>query len=649
LRGTNTSPPWHFVGGKGGVGKTTCAAAFAIDAARTRRTLLISTDPASSLGDVLGIRVTGAPRPVPNVPRLAAANLDATRAFERWLAPRRDLLSTIAVRGTYLDNEDVGRVLKLSLPGIDEVIGLVEIARMAGAGYDAAVIDAAPTGHTLRLLASPVLLERVAGLLDGLQSHHRAVVSALRGRYSTDAADELIDQIERDGHALAARLRDETQTRITWVTLPEPMALEETVDALSVLARDRISVRSLLVNRTTPVPPEPCEWCTARRRFEARAMRPIAGRFGGMDMCTLPQLVVEPRGIKALRRVTASIARWTPPEATPPVKRRVRAVSVSRANADGLPTGARWILFGGKGGVGKSTCAAAFALTLAARDPARRILLLSSDPAHSLGDVLGVRIGNDAATVKGAPVNLRVREIDAGASLARFRSRYLDSVDEAFGRIARSSIRGGADEAAFRQLIDLAPPGIDEVIAIGEVAEALSGSLARSETIVSDTAPTGHALRLLRTPALLRDWTQALMAILLKYHEIVGAGELGRLLVQLSRRLRHLEAILRDPEQSAFVIVTRAAALPRAETIRFARALDELEIAVAAVIVNAVGAGTCARCKKLEREESRQVARLVKERPTERPCAIVEAPAEVPPPHGVGRLTAWASAWRRIM
>jgi arsenite/tail-anchored protein-transporting ATPase len=661
-------PSFFFVGGKGGVGKTTCAAAFAIQAARTRRTLLVSTDPASSLSDILGMAVAATPRVVAGVPRLRAADLDATRAFERWLAPRRDLLAAIALRGTYLDEEDVGRLLKLSLPGIDEVIGLLEIGRVAAGGYDLVVVDTAPTGHTLRLLSTPLLLERVAEMLDALQSHHRTVVTALRRHYAADAADALIAEIDREGRSLAARLRDETATRITWVTLPEPMALEETSDALSALARDDIAVPALLVNRVTPAPPEPCAWCDARRRFEARAIRPIAARFAGMEILTLPQLDAEPRGIRALRSVEKALGRWSAPESVPPVERRVRgrrwSVRPRTPGSDpGRPftqgsdpsrsfthagEGTRWVLFGGKGGVGKSTCAAAFALRLAMSHPDRRILLLSSDPAHSLGDVLGARVGDRARPVRGAPANLRVREIDAAATLAGFRTRYLDSIDRAFDNIARSTVQIGGNRAAFRQLIDLAPPGIDEVIAIGEVAEALTDSSRRAEIIVSDTAPTGHALRLLQTPALLREWTQALMAILLKYHEIAGAGTLAELLVQLSKRLRRLEAILRDRAQTEFVIVTRAAALPRAESIRLRDALGRLGIAVAGVIINATGAGTCARCQTIERAEAREIALLLDGLRVERPYAIIEAPAEVPPPHGVGPLARWASSWRRI-
>jgi arsenite-transporting ATPase len=333
-----------------------------------------------------------------------------------------------------------------------------------------------------------------------------------------------------------------------------------------------------------------------------------------------------------------------------------------------MAASARWWLFGGKGGVGKSTCAAAFALRLAAADPSRRVLLLSSDPAHSLGDVLGQRIGDRPVPVAGAAANLRVREIDAAASLAAFRSQYLDSVDEAFARMTRG-IDAAADHAAFKQIIDLAPPGIDEVIAVTDVSELIDAAPPHAPTIVSDTAPTGHALRLLQTPAVLRGWTQALMAILLKYREIVGAGELAALLVQLSKRLRRLEAVLLDPAQTRFVVVTRAAALPREETIRFARALAAMQVAIGGVIVNATGAGTCSRCRTIAGAQDGEVGRLIGElTAADRPArgrdrramrttprteakdsyAIIEAPAEVPPPHGAAALTAWTASWRHI-
>jgi arsenite-transporting ATPase len=693
-------PFFSFLGGKGGVGKTTCAAIFALDSARARRTLLVTTDPASSLSEALKVEVGSDPAPVRGAKNLYAANLDASRAFERWLAPRRELLATIALRGTYLDDDDVARLLKLSLPGIDEVIGLLEITRMVRlrgeaekAKFDTVIVDTAPTGHTLRLLAAPALLGRVAGVLDSLQAHHRAVVAALRGGYSGDAADSLIVELEQEGDALASMLRDPAASEVSWVTLPEPMALEETADAIASLSAVGIHVRRLIVNRLTPgelvppkprrgrgepvppkrrrgegepvppkprrgegepVPPKPrsgegeCAWCEARRRFEARALVPVAKRFADLELLALPDLPREPRGVVMLREAAAALEPWSPPASAPPIAHRVRAFDQDLKKtrpADLLEGQVRWLLFGGKGGVGKSTCAAATALDLAGADPAKRVLLLSMDPAHSLGDVFGAPLGDRVRTVPGAPPNLQVREIDAAADMTRFRRKYIDAVDEAFARIARTA---GGDQAAFRELIDLAPPGIDEVIAIADVAEALTTTERRYDVIVTDTAPTGHALRLLETPAVLRQWTQALMTILLKYREIVGAGTLASLLLQLSKRLRGLQGVLADPAQTRFVVVTRAAALPAAESANLIASLRSLGIAVQAVIVNAVGAGSCGRCREIARAEQGEIARLRRAIGEARGYAIIETPAELPPPHGAAALAAWGRAWRQI-
>ena len=628
------------MGGKGGVGKTTCAAIAALASSARARTLLVTTDPAPSLAEVLQTAVTASPRAVPGGGRLYAASVAATDAFRRWLAPRRPLLAQIAVRGTYLDDEDVARLLNLSLPGIDEVIGLVEVARLAR-GFDAVVVDTAPTGHTLRLLASPALLGRVAALLDTIQGHHRAVVSALRGSYRTDAADELIAALRAEGDELASMLRAPA-TEVSWVTLPEPMAFEETADAVEALRAAGIGVRRLIVNRITAPPPDPCTFCEARRRFEARAMAPLRARFANVEISAYPEVEREPRGARALRALGRRAHDWQPPAAAPRVAHRVRAEnggihSFLRKTVDVPVFGVPWLLFGGKGGVGKSTCAAATALQLARE---QRVLLLSTDPAHSLGDVLGQRVGNTPRRVNGS-ANLVVREIDARAEMDALRRRYVDAVDEAFTRIAR----GGGDRDTFRDLIDLAPPGIDEVIAIADVADALADGSPDYDVVVTDTAPTGHALRLLQTPAVLREWTQALMTLLVKYREIVGAGALAALLVQLSKRLRGLQSALADTARTQFVVVTRPAALPMAESQELIAALRGLGIGVGAVVVNAVGRGTCRRCRTMARAQNAEIARLTRVRAT---YAIIEAPAHIPPPHGPAALIAWGGSWRQV-
>jgi arsenite/tail-anchored protein-transporting ATPase len=219
----------------------------------------------------------------------------------------------------------------------------------------------------------------------------------------------------------------------------------------------------------------------------------------------------------------------------------------------------------------------------------------------------------------------------------------VDAVDAAFGRIARAA----GDRTAFRDLIDLAPPGIDEVIAIADVADALGEGRGDCDAIVTDTAPTGHALRLLQTPAVLREWTQALMAILLKYREVVGAGALGALLFELSKRLRGLQAALADPAHTRFVVVTRPETLPSRESEDLIAALGRLRIAVGALVVNAAGRGTCRRCRSIARAQAAEVARMGRHAARDG-YAIIVAPAEVPPPHGAAALRGWAGAWRQL-
>ena len=164
------APAYEFIGGKGGVGKTTTAAALALAAAGARhRTLVVSTDPAHSLGDALGQRVgAGVTRVPASGAPLDALELDADRALARWLRARRGSLRLIAERGTYLDDADVDRFLGLSFPGVDELGGLLELTRVAAAGrYDTVVVDTAPTGHTLRLLAVPDTLAEDRGRARG--------------------------------------------------------------------------------------------------------------------------------------------------------------------------------------------------------------------------------------------------------------------------------------------------------------------------------------------------------------------------------------------------------------------------------------------------------------------------------------------------
>jgi arsenite-transporting ATPase len=191
-------PRTALIVGKGGVGKTTCAAGIA--AAFTRRgerTLLMSTDPAAALAEVIGARCPPT-RGGRGEPLLDARQLSASHLRDEFLGRWRDTIAEIIDRGTYLDREDVDGVVDATLPGVDEIFALLALADMLAndpSRYARIVVDTAPTGHTLRLLAMPETFSALLSMLDLMQDKHRFMVRALTHRYRRDRADAFLDEM----------------------------------------------------------------------------------------------------------------------------------------------------------------------------------------------------------------------------------------------------------------------------------------------------------------------------------------------------------------------------------------------------------------------------------------------------------------------
>ena len=606
--------------------------------------LVASIDPAPSLADAFRTRL--GPRPTrirAAAGRLSAVEIDAPHALDRWLAGRRATLERVAVEGTWLDRQDVARLLKLSLPGIDELAALLEIAQLAAdRRFDLVVVDTAPTGHTLRMLALPQTLGDIAALFDRMREKARVVQAALTGAWRPGIEDALIEDLSRTALDLAALLRDPARTQVSWVTLAEPMAIAETRDAVHELRSTGIPLETVIVNRLTPAPRGRCGYCEARRAVERRALR---GLPHVAHRAQVAAREVEPRGLRALAGIASDLRRPARPLLPSGVTQWSLPLPDSPLTPSHLmPDSVRLVLLGGKGGVGKTTCAAALATDVAARRPRARILLLSTDPAHSLADVLGVPVSDTAAAARGGPPNLDVRELDPRLTLEGIRTRYTAAVDRTFDRLsAGGGFDAVHDRAIMRALVDLAPPGLDELAAVLEITDALGEDPPRWDLVVMDTAPTGHALRLLEMPALIQDWSRALMAILLKYEGVARMGEFAEILLRLSKGTGRLRALLSDPRQTAFIVVTRAAALPRLESVRLLARLAALGMSVPAVLVNSVGHGRCSRCLRAARAERVELARITKVASRR----IVVAAARLPPPRGFSGLRAWSrSDWR---
>ncbi|MDQ4079576.1 MAG: ArsA family ATPase, partial [Gemmatimonadota bacterium] len=358
-------PRWTLVAGKGGVGKTTCATALAARAAvRGDETLLLSTDPARSLGAALGSDVEATPSLVAGRDRLFAMQLDAPHEREIFLARWRDVLRVILDRGTYLEAGDIAGIVDDALPGADEamaVIALLDLERSAR--WDRIIVDTAPTGHTLRLLALPDTFRALVALLDTMQDKHRFMVRALTRRWRADAADAFLIDMRERVDALRATLTDPKRTAVVLVTRPDPMVVAETVRYADALKRLSMRVAAVVINA---IPGDPSPGVLA-------AAADLEGVAPGAIRIDVPMVPDAPNGLGEIEALFAGAAA---PPAKRPTDRQVRSPSSSSYV---IAAALRPLtIVAGKGGVGKTTVACATAVAVAR--PEAPLLIVSSDP-----------------------------------------------------------------------------------------------------------------------------------------------------------------------------------------------------------------------------------------------------------------------------
>jgi arsenite/tail-anchored protein-transporting ATPase len=557
--------PFTFVVGKGGTGKTTIAGALALEFADGgAATHLISTDPAHSIADLFRTRLPGVPTLSACSPNLMLEEYDAAAHGRRWVDHATGPAAELIEGGTYLDAEDVAGFTRLALPGLDEMMAVLRLADLAG-GAGRIVVDTAPTGHTLRLLDAGATHQGMARALRAMADKAAAVASSFAGRQVRLRGEALIDEME--GYARAFR---------------------ELLDqAAFVIAGGSAAVVAAETERLAHA--------LRQRRLRAVATVYTGDAGAGHGLCLRVPLLPEPRGcdgLRAWRRALHACTGTGTGEAAAAVRDRASAVAgqgtgagraavPAPADAAALPA-LPWLealplqllLFAGKGGVGKTTCAAAAALALSR---SRDVLLCSTDPAGSLDDVLGT-----AAVAAGhAGGRLRVVQVEAEAHAQQLRAAYSAEVGDALERIGLSG-NAALDRRVMDELWALAPPGIDEFAALAALLDAGD----TQEVVVLDPAPTGHFLRLLTMPQLALDWTRQLMRIIVKYRAAGVAGDAAETLLRAARALRALQQRLGDAERTGVFIVTLSEPLVRAETARLMGALSDGDIAVAAVIVN---------------------------------------------------------------
>jgi arsenite-transporting ATPase len=289
-----------FFGGKGGVGKTTCASATALAASRAgKRVLLVSTDPAHSTSDIFE-RPIG-PEPQPIAPSLHAMEIDATTESQRYVA---EVKTHIAQLFGHAILREANRQIDLAstMPGAEEVAlfdRMGTLIRGEDERFDLIVFDTAPTGHTLRLIRMPELME---AWIKALSRSRRAMLGVEQDDKEDPIMITLNERLERL-RLLRARLVSGRTTGFVLVLIPERLPIEETSRAIAQLDDSGVKVGALILNRVLPNATTDA-FLAARRRQEGIYLEEIERRFAAHPMVRIPQLESDVYGLAALERIS---------------------------------------------------------------------------------------------------------------------------------------------------------------------------------------------------------------------------------------------------------------------------------------------------------------------------------------------------------
>lgn len=539
-----------FFSGKGGVGKTTVAAATAIHHANSgKKTLIVTTDPAANLADVFEQAIGHRIAPIHGVKNLHAMEIDpdaATREYkERLIGPYRDVMPEDVIASL---EENLSGPCTTEMASFDRFIDFME-----GDEYDVIVFDTAPTGHTIRLLELPVDWSR-----------HIEESAKGSGQTCLGPVQTIQDSKEKYDRATSL-LRDTARTTFVFVMRPEALSLYETQRATKEL--ETIGIRSGLTIINGILPEEACDASFFRKKYEAQ-QHVIADTEASIRTPLRRMLMRdgEVKGVSGLASVAAELYDGKRPDSAPsapvcePEMASEKSPDLDRLLLPIPGKGTRALFFTGKGGVGKTTVSCVVAVHLA--DHGYKTLIVTTDPAAHLGEVFGIPVGSEAARID---KNLSAVMIDQQQAFIEYKERVL-----------RESRDTCSAEMLAAMEEELNSPCTEEMAAFDKFIRFIEGH--EYDVVVFDTAPTGHTLRLLDLPF---DYAR-------QVEMMVSSTENAAVKQETGNRFREIIALLRDRERAVFSLVLYPESTPIMESWRALLDLKHAGIETQLVVANLV-------------------------------------------------------------
>ena len=539
-----------FFSGKGGVGKTTMASASAVHYAMSgKKTLIVTTDPASNLADVFEQEIGHKITPIKGINNLWAMEIEpdkATKEYkEKIIAPYREIMPEDVIASL---EENLSGPCTTEMAAFDRFIDFME-----GDEYDSIIFDTAPTGHTIRLLQLPVDW-----------SKHIQEAASGSGQTCLGPVQTIQDSKDKYDRATAL-LKDSEKTTFIFVMRPEDLSLYETQRASRELETIGIVSGELIINGI--LPEEVCGIEFFKKKYEAQ--QNIIRQ--AESLINKPKQFMflrdnEVKGLKALESVADELFNGRKPsfqsgiEHTPFASVALEKADIDRLWLPGKDAATKSLFFTGKGGVGKTTVSCMAALFNAQKG--YKTLLVTTDPAAHIGEVLNVKVGAEPAKVTD---NLYAVMVDQKAAFQEYKEKVLS---EAQGKYSEDMLAAMDEE--------LNSPCTEEMAAFDKFIQFIESN--EYQTIVFDTAPTGHTLRLLELPF---DYAK-------QVEMMAGTGDNVAVKDVAQNRFKKIIQTLRDRDRTLFAFVLYPESTPILESYRAMVDLKNAGIDTQLIVANLI-------------------------------------------------------------